>query len=76
MTIKENMLSILTFIATEGAIHLIVVAIFTEIFPEAAMPCQKLCHVKINMTVSPCLKANVELVYPYNCCIVPKLDSN
>ena len=52
MAIKENMLSIIIPIA-EGAIHFIVVAIFTEIIPEAAMPCQKLCHVKINMTVSP-----------------------
>ena len=52
MTIKENMLS--TSIATEVAIQLIaVVAIFTEIFPEATMPCRKLCHVKINMTMSP-----------------------
>ena len=53
MTIKENMLSILISIVAVGTIYLIVVAIFTEIFPEAAMPCQKLCHVKINITVSP-----------------------
>ena len=53
MTIKENMLSILKLIVAEGAIHLIFVAIFTEIFPEVAMPCQKLCDVKINMPVSP-----------------------
>ena len=53
MTIKENMLSILISIVTEGAIHLVVVAIFTEILPEAAMSRQKLCHVKINITVSP-----------------------
>ena len=62
MTIKENMLSILISIVTEGAIHVIVVAIFTEIFPEAATPCQKLCRVKINMTVSPSIQPN--FVYP------------
>ena len=36
------MLSIIIPIIAEGAIYLIVVAIFTEIFPEAAMPGEKL----------------------------------
>ena len=53
MAIKENILSNLISIIAEGAIYLIVVAIFTKILPEAAMLCQKLCHVKINMTMSP-----------------------
>ena len=52
MAINENMLSILISIIAEGTIYLIVMAIFTEILSEAAMPCQKLCHLKINMTVS------------------------
>ena len=45
MAIKENMLSILISIIAEEAIYPIVVAVFTEIFTEAAIPCQKLRHV-------------------------------
>ena len=47
------MVSIFISIVVKGAIYLFVMATFTEILPEAAMPCQKLCHVKINITVSP-----------------------
>ena len=43
------MLSILISNIAEGAIYFIVVVVFTEIFPEAAIPCQKLFYVKINM---------------------------
>ena len=55
MAIKENMLSILIFIIAEGAIYLIVVGIFTQIFPEAAMPCQKLrpCLLAIQLGTFP-----------------------
>ena len=52
MAIKEIMLRIDISIIAEGAIYLVVVTIFTDIFPEAAMPSQKLCHVKSNMNVS------------------------